>query len=69
MKRTETTTQTAPVTDRRNFLKLAGAGVVGAGATTVTTQPAAATEAQPAREGGYRESEHVKRYYALAREY
>ena len=67
MKRSDDT-KTGAVADRRSFLKLAGAGVVGAGAAVAVTAPAAA-EAKPETSSGYRESEHVKRYYALAREY
>lgn len=56
------------VTDRRSFLKLAGAGVAagGAAAAAAAGSPAAAAESKP-REGLYRETEHVKRYYELAR--
>ncbi|MEZ5844343.1 MAG: formate dehydrogenase [Hyphomicrobiaceae bacterium] len=69
MKRTEDKNGSAPVADRRNFLKLAGAGAIGAGAAAVTGAPAAATEAAPEAATGYRESEHVKRYYQLARDF
>lgn len=54
------------VADRRGFMKLAGATAAGAGATAVVT-PAAATEADRPADALYRETEHVKRYYALAR--
>lgn len=54
------------VTDRRSFLKLAGAGVAAGGAAAAAGSPAAAAESKP-REGLYRETEHVKRYYELAR--
>lgn len=53
------------VTDRRSFLKLAGAGVAASGAAVAAGSPAAA-ESKP-REGLYRETDHVKRYYELAR--
>lgn len=55
--------------DRRSFLKLAGASVVGGGAAAVTAAgPAAAeTEAEPKPGQLYRETEHVKRYYELAK--
>lgn len=60
------------VADRRSFLKLAGAGVVGGSAAAVAAvsgaQPAEAADADAAK-GDYRETEHVKRYYALAREF
>lgn len=61
-------TTTDPVADRRNFLKLAGATAAGAGATATTAGVAAArpTEARPA-DAMYRETDHVKRYYELAR--
>jgi hypothetical protein len=55
-----------PVADRRSFLKLAGAGVVTGGAALADGKPAEAAEAKPARPL-YRETEHVKRYYELAR--
>jgi hypothetical protein len=53
------------VTDRRSFLKLSGAGVA-TGCAAVSAKQTEATEAKPAR-GLYRETEHVKRYYELAR--
>ncbi|HLI12736.1 MAG TPA: twin-arginine translocation signal domain-containing protein [Alphaproteobacteria bacterium] len=59
----------AKVASRRDFLKLAGAGA-GVAAAHGLTSPAAAEAAEtpPGRaEAGYHESEHVKKYYALAR--
>lgn len=54
--------------DRRSFLKLAGAGVVGSGAALASTVvPAEAASAVETVEGGYRETDHVKRYYELAK--
>lgn len=53
------------LTDRRDFLKLAGAGVAS-GAAVAAGSPASATEAKP-REGLYRETDHIKRYYELAK--
>lgn len=53
------------ITDRRSFLKLAGAGVAS-GAAAVAATPATAAEAKP-QKGDYRETEHVKRYYELNR--
>lgn len=50
--------------DRRGFLKLAGVGAAGAGASVVAPKEAAAEAAQGA---GYRETEQVKTYYASAR--
>lgn len=57
---------------RRNFLTLAGVGAGAAGAAVglaaSTAKAAPATEPGPdGTEIGYRETEHVKRYYALAR--
>jgi anaerobic selenocysteine-containing dehydrogenase len=55
-------------TDRRSFLKLAGAGVVGSGAAAAASVvPAAADTAEAEPGSGYRESEHVRRYYELAK--
>ena len=56
------------VADRRNFIKLAGATAAGAGATVATGGVAAAKPAEaPAADAMYRETDHVKRYYELAR--
>ncbi len=61
-------------TDRRGFFKrLAGVGVVGAGA--VALAKAGAREAVPEagavpeapKASGYRETEHIRRYYETAR--
>lgn len=55
--------------DRRGFLKLAGASVVGGGAAAIAT--VAGTQdvaAETAEKGGlYRETEHVSTYYKLAK--
>lgn len=52
--------------DRRGFLKFAGA--VGSAAVVTSATVTEASEQQPdAVDGGYRESEHVKTYYKLAR--
>ncbi|MGD9669641.1 MAG: formate dehydrogenase [Hyphomicrobiaceae bacterium] len=55
--------------DRRSFLKLAGAGVVGSGAALAATVTPAAAAGEPsaADSGTYRETDHVKRYYELAK--
>lgn len=55
--------------DRRGFLKLAGFGAVGASAAvaSATKAPAAPTEAQPQPGETYRETEHIRKYYELAR--
>lgn len=55
-------------TDRRSFLKLAGAGVVGTGAVAASSVvPAEAEAVKPVEGHGYRETEHVRRYYELAK--
>jgi nitrous oxide reductase len=65
--------QTKPRGGRRDFLRLAGLGGVAAGAAALAggAPEAAAAEAGaagPRRGGtGYRETEHVRRYYELAR--
>ena len=57
-------TKTPTRTDRRGFLKLAGLGLAATAGT-------ATAEARPARDekgkARYRETEHVRRYYELAR--
>ncbi len=54
---------------RRNFLKAAGATVGAAGIATVAlTGAPTKSVAETKRKGaGYRETEHVRRVYALAR--
>lgn len=56
-------------TDRRGFLKFAGLGTVAGGAAlAVGAVPEAAEAAIPeADAAGYRETAHVKAYYANAR--
>ena len=58
-----------PITDRRGFLKLLGAGVAGGGAALGTGAAAAASDDDVAgRKGsGYRETKHVRTYYDLAK--
>jgi nitrous oxide reductase len=60
---------TKPV-QRRSFLK--GAAVagtaVGAGAlTTQTLAEATVNDTEPEQSSGYRETEHIRKYYKLAR--
>ncbi|MCC7015736.1 MAG: twin-arginine translocation signal domain-containing protein [Rhodospirillales bacterium] len=53
-------------TSRRDLLKMAGLAAGAAGAAAA----AGATKAAPVereKDGGYRESEHVRKYYELAR--
>jgi len=54
-------------TDRRSFLKLAGLGTVGTVAAAASTMSATAQDLAPSGNGDYQESDHVKRYYELAR--
>ena len=53
--------------DRRDFLKFAGSGAIGSAAVITGATAATASEAPDAADEGYRESEHVKTYYKLAR--
>jgi hypothetical protein len=54
---------------RRAFLKLGGAGVAAGGAAVVLRGGAAeSADATPANKAaGYRETEHVKKFYETAR--
>lgn len=53
--------------ERREFFRKAGLGVGALGAAAVTLATGEASAAQEEAGAGYRETEHVKRYYALAR--
>ncbi len=53
--------------DRRSFLKLAGIGTLTGGAAMAIGAPAQAAVDLPEDGSSYRESEHVKTYYKLAR--
>lgn len=56
------------ITDRRNFLKLAGLGSISSGVALVAGQSSAIAQNKDHQEGGlYQETEHVKTYYELAR--
>ena len=58
------------VSDRRSFLKLAGIGAAAGGAALVAGKDkAVAGETEAKTQGGamYRETDHVRRYYELAR--
>jgi hypothetical protein len=59
----------AQAVSRFNFMRLAGqgAGAAGVGAISLATQDAAKAEESPQRRGGYRETDHVRSYYELAR--
>lgn len=54
---------------RRDFIKLAGLGAAaGSAGLVAVVAPAAAVEAEPAGgRPGYRESDHVKKAYEVAR--
>jgi anaerobic selenocysteine-containing dehydrogenase len=54
---------------RRDFIKLAGLGAAaGSAGLVAAVAPAAATEATPAgTKPGYRETDHVKQAYEVAR--
>ena len=54
--------------DRRSFLKLAGVGAVAGGAALVSGRHSAEAADAPSSDGqSYKETEHVKTYYDLAR--
>ncbi len=56
------------VSNRRDFLKLAGLGTVAGGTALVSgVKPAEAAGLRADGSQGYRETEHVKTYYKLAR--
>ena len=52
---------------RREFFRKAGLGVGALGAAAVTLGVGEEAEAAVDQRKGYQESEHVKRYYELAR--
>jgi len=64
----KTRTDTKKVASRREFLKTAGLATGAAAAVTLATTKAdaKATAAEP-KKSGYRETEHVRTYYDLAR--
>ena len=55
------------VADRRSFLKLAGAGAAAGGAALMTGDKKAEAGGAKPKTGLYRETEHIRRYYELAR--
>jgi hypothetical protein len=60
--------QEKATTGRRDFLKLVSIGSVAGAATLATggAEPTTAAEAKP-EGGGYRETEHVRKFYDTAR--
>lgn len=55
-------------TDRRGFLKFAGLGTIASGAALVAgTASEAAEDAEPQAGAGYRETDHIRAYYASTR--
>jgi len=52
---------------RRDFLFRTTSGVALGVAAAVAAAPGAAQAAEPATDSGYRETEHVRKAYALAR--
>ncbi len=53
--------------DRRLFMKLAGLGAAGASIGLGAAEAKAGKTSPAAEQGGYRETEHVKTYYRMAR--
>lgn len=53
--------------DRRLFMKLAGLGAAGASVGLGAAQAAAGEAPAAGEHAGYRETEHVKTYYKMAR--
>jgi hypothetical protein len=56
-----------PIDSRRDFLKLAGLAAVTGGGLAAASAPAEASVGAEPGAAGYRETEHVKTYYQLAR--
>jgi hypothetical protein len=54
-------------TSRRELLKFAGLAAGVAGATAAAGTAKAAAPVERAQDGGYRETDHVRKYYELAR--
>ena len=50
-------------TSRRDILKLAGLAVGVAGAAAAASPAKAAVPVERAKDGGYRETDHVRKYY------
>lgn len=52
---------------RRDFLKLAGAGAVGAAVAVVSSTESAEAAVKDETSSGYRETDHVRQVYASQR--
>jgi hypothetical protein len=53
--------------DRRLFMKLVGLGTAGASVGLAVTEAGASEAPATGEHAGYRETEHVKAYYRMAR--
>lgn len=54
-------------TKRRDFLKFVGLGSVAGAAALSTGAPTAAADEPKPQSPGYRETEHIRKYYETAR--
>jgi len=66
-KRKEDIREKGAGTGRRDFLKLAGLGTLAGGAALATTGEKAEAAETGEKGAGYRETDHVRTYYKLAR--
>lgn len=53
--------------ERRNFLKMVGLGTISGGAALATSGAVQAETLEEVEGSGYRETDHVKTYYDLAK--
>ena len=54
-------------TDRRSFLKMAGLGAAGTAAVMSGSSASKASGDAPGSAGGYTETDHIRKFYELAR--
>jgi nitrous oxide reductase len=66
-KKMENENRKEAVADRRDFLKRSAVSVAAAGVVAVAGKTASASEGKSPSGAGYRETEHVKAFYASAR--
>ena len=52
---------------RREFIMAAGGGAVGVAAVAAKPAKAASPQKEAAGDGGYRKTDHIKKYYELTR--